>query len=299
MAGNNQTFDSQDELITQADQRLQWDKLTIEAIQHQIPLQVIPISSPNQPGLPHIGTVTETKRINGKQFIFMKDCSVLGNMVPKIKFDYDDIASLNLARVLTPDSSNSFSIIPMEQTNVHEHQQIFSPERASTPTNWDDNIAMDEFDLSLSPIKTHISMTSSSSSSQEPHIPIKTTAKRKLPVMVDGFILDQEYLELIWQMENPKIPFLEWYVDMQISDQMSMRKLMFGESIQKRKLFQNDPTNAPRIYESWKTSFEKHFLPFDEWYKPELVNKLLLLSSACTIITEMHIKFFCLFLQMN
>jgi hypothetical protein len=38
----------------------------------------------------------------------------------------------------------------MEQTNVHEHQQIFSPERASTPTNWDDKIAMDEFDLSLS-----------------------------------------------------------------------------------------------------------------------------------------------------
>ena len=92
---SNQTFDSQDELITQADQSLQWDKLTIEAIQHQIPLQVIPISSPNQPGLPHIGTVTETKRINGKQFIFMKDCSVLGNMVPKIKFDYDDIASLS------------------------------------------------------------------------------------------------------------------------------------------------------------------------------------------------------------
>ncbi len=77
MACNNQTFDSQDELITQADQRLQWDKLTIEAIQHQIPLQVIPISSPNQPGLPHIGTVTETKRINGKQFIFLQDCSVL------------------------------------------------------------------------------------------------------------------------------------------------------------------------------------------------------------------------------
>jgi hypothetical protein len=70
MASNNQTFDSQDELITQADQRLQWDKLTIEAIQYQIPLQVIPISSPNQPGLPHTGTVTETKRINGKQFIF-------------------------------------------------------------------------------------------------------------------------------------------------------------------------------------------------------------------------------------
>jgi hypothetical protein len=92
--------------------------------------------------------------------------------------------------------------------------------------------------------------------------------------MADGFTLDQEYLELIWQMENPKIPFLEWCVDMQISDQMSMRKLMFGESIQKRKLFQNDPTNAPRIYESWKNSFEKHFLPFDEWYKPELVNKL-------------------------
>ena len=68
MASNNQTFDSQDELITQADQRLQWDKLTIEAIQHQIPIQVIPISSPNLPGLPHIGTVTETKRINGKQF---------------------------------------------------------------------------------------------------------------------------------------------------------------------------------------------------------------------------------------
>jgi hypothetical protein len=271
---SNQTFDSQDELITQADQRLQWDKITIEAIQHQIPLQVIPISTPNQPGLPHIGTLTETKRINGKQFIFMKDCSVLGNMVPKIKFDYDEIASLNLARVLTPGSSNSFSIIPMEHTNAHEHQQIFSPERASTPTNWDDNIAMDEFDLSLSPIKTHISTTSSSSSSQEPHIPITTTAKRKLPVMADGFTLDQEFLELIWQMENPKIPFLEWCVDMQISDQMSMRKLMFGESIQKRKLFQNDPTNAPRIYESWKTSFEKHFLPFDEWYKPELVNKL-------------------------
>ncbi len=33
MASNNQTFDSQDELITQADQSLQWDKLTIEAIQ--------------------------------------------------------------------------------------------------------------------------------------------------------------------------------------------------------------------------------------------------------------------------
>jgi hypothetical protein len=151
MASNNQTFDSQDELITQADQRLQWDKLTIEAIQHQIPLQVIPISSPNQPGMPHIGTVTEAKRINGKQFIFMQDCSVLGNMIPKIKFYYDDIASLNLARVITPDSSNSFSIIPMEQTEVHEHQQIFSPERASTPTNWDDNIAMDEFDIPLSP----------------------------------------------------------------------------------------------------------------------------------------------------
>jgi hypothetical protein len=150
----------------------------------------------------------------------MKDCSILGNMIPKIKFDYDDIASLNLARVLTPDSSNSFSIIPMEQTNVHENQQIFSPERASTPTNWDDNIALDEYDLSLSPIKTHISTTSSSSSSQEPHIPITTTAKRKLPVMADGFTLDQEYLELIWQMENPKIPFLEWCVDMQISDQM-------------------------------------------------------------------------------
>ncbi len=65
MASNNQTFDSQDELITQADQRLQWDKLTIEAIQHQIPLQVIPISTPNLPGLTHIGTVTKTKRING------------------------------------------------------------------------------------------------------------------------------------------------------------------------------------------------------------------------------------------
>jgi hypothetical protein len=261
---SNHTFDSQDELITQADQRLQWDKITIEAIQHQIPLQVIPISTPNQPGLPHIGTLTETKRINGKQFIFMKDCSVLGNMVSKIKFD------LNLARVLTRDSSNSFSIIPMEQTNVHEHQQTFSPERASTPTNWDDHIALDEFDLSLSPIKTHISTTSSSSLSQEPHIPITTTAKRKLPVMADGFTLDQEFLELIWQMENPKIPFLEWCVDMQISDQMSMRKLMFGESIQKRKLFQNDPTNAPRIYESWKISFEKHFLPFDEWYNQNL-----------------------------
>jgi hypothetical protein len=49
---------------------------------------------------------------------------------------------------------------------------------------------------------------------------------------------------------------------------------MFGESIQKRKLFQNDPTNAPRIYESWKNSFEKHFLPFDDWYKGELINKL-------------------------
>jgi hypothetical protein len=58
MASNNQTLDCQDELITQADQRLQWDKLTIEAIQHQIPIQVIPISSPNLPGLPHIGTVT-------------------------------------------------------------------------------------------------------------------------------------------------------------------------------------------------------------------------------------------------
>ena len=113
---SNQTFDSQDELITQADQRLQWDKLTIEAMQHQIPLQVIPISTPNLPGLPHIGTLTETKRINGKQFIFMKDCSVLGNMVPKIKFDYEDIASLNLARVLTPDSSNSFSIIPISRS---------------------------------------------------------------------------------------------------------------------------------------------------------------------------------------
>jgi hypothetical protein len=67
----------------------------IEAMQHQIPLQVIPISSPNQPGLPHIGTVTETKRIDGKQFIFMKDCSILGNIIPKIKFDYDDIASLS------------------------------------------------------------------------------------------------------------------------------------------------------------------------------------------------------------
>ena len=33
---SDQTFDSQDELITQADQRLQWDKLTIEAMQHQI-----------------------------------------------------------------------------------------------------------------------------------------------------------------------------------------------------------------------------------------------------------------------
>jgi hypothetical protein len=75
-------------------------------------------------------------------------------------------------------------------------------------------------------------------------------------------------------MENPKIPFLEWCVNMQISDQISMRKFMFGESIQKHKLFQNDPKNAPRVYESWKTSFEKHFLPFDEWYKPELVNKL-------------------------
>ena len=247
---SNQTFDSQDELITQADQRLQWDKLTIEAMQHQIPLQVIPISTPNLPGLPHIGTLTETKRINGKQFIFMKDCTVLGNMVPQIKFDYDEIASLDLARVLTPDSSNSFSIIPMEQTNAHEHQQIFSPARASTPTNWDDNIAMDECDLPLSPIKTHISTTSLSSSSQEPHIPITTTAKRKLPVMADGFTLDQEFLELIWQMENPKIPFLEWCVDMQISDQMSMRKLMFGESIQKQKLFQNDPTNACLLYTS-------------------------------------------------
>ena len=126
MASNNQTFDSQDELITQADQRLQWDKLTLEAMQHQIPIQVIPISSPNLPGLPHIGTITETKRINGKQFIFMQDCSVLGNVVPKIKFDYDDIASLNLARVITPDSSNSFSIIPMEQTDVHELANLFT-----------------------------------------------------------------------------------------------------------------------------------------------------------------------------
>ena len=48
MASNNQTFDSQDELITQADQRLQWDKLTIEAIQHQIPLHVWRIYSKTQ-----------------------------------------------------------------------------------------------------------------------------------------------------------------------------------------------------------------------------------------------------------
>jgi hypothetical protein len=75
----------------------------------------------------------------------------------------------------------------MEHSNVHEHQQIFTPERASTPTNWDDKISMDEFDLSLSPIKTHILTTSSSSSTQEPHIPITTTEKWKLPVITDGF----------------------------------------------------------------------------------------------------------------
>jgi hypothetical protein len=88
----------------------------------------------------------------------------------------------------------------MEHSNVHERQQIFTPERASTPTNWDDNITMDEFDLSLSPIKTHISTTSSSSSSQEPHIPITTTAKRKLPVMADGFTLDQKTQHTIFRM---------------------------------------------------------------------------------------------------
>ena len=81
---SSQTFDSQDELITQADQRLQWDKLTIEAMQHQIPLQVIPISTPNLPGLPHIGTLTETKRINGKQFIFMKAVSYTHLTLPTI-----------------------------------------------------------------------------------------------------------------------------------------------------------------------------------------------------------------------
>jgi hypothetical protein len=42
MASNN-TFDSQDELITQSDQGLQWDTLMIEAMKHQIPLKVIPI----------------------------------------------------------------------------------------------------------------------------------------------------------------------------------------------------------------------------------------------------------------
>jgi hypothetical protein len=60
----------------------------------------------------------------------MKDCSILGNMIPQLKFDYEEMASLTLAQVLTPDLSNSFSIIPMEHSNVHEHQQIFTPERA-------------------------------------------------------------------------------------------------------------------------------------------------------------------------
>jgi hypothetical protein len=191
---------------------------------HQIPLQVIPISTPNQPGLPHIGTVTIIKWTDGKQFIFIADCSILGKMISKLKFDYDKIGSLTFAQVLTLDSLNSFSIIPMENSNVHEHQQVFSTERALTPMNWDDAIAMDKFDLSLSPIKTHILTTSSSSSSQEPHIPITTTKKCKLPVMADGLTLDQVYLELIWQMENPKIPFLKWWVDMQISDQILLRK---------------------------------------------------------------------------
>ncbi len=40
MASNNQTFDSQDELITQADQRLQWDKLTIEAVALSEPVAI-------------------------------------------------------------------------------------------------------------------------------------------------------------------------------------------------------------------------------------------------------------------
>ena len=65
---SNQTFDSQDELITQADQRMQWDRITIEAMQHQIPLQVIPISTPNLPGLPHIGTLTETGSMVNNSF---------------------------------------------------------------------------------------------------------------------------------------------------------------------------------------------------------------------------------------
>ena len=51
-------------------------------------------------------------------------------MIPQLKFDYEEMASLTLAQVLTPDLSNSFSIIPMEHSNVHEHQQIFTPERA-------------------------------------------------------------------------------------------------------------------------------------------------------------------------
>ncbi len=49
---------------------------------------------------------------------------------------------------------------------------------------------------------------------------------------------------------------------------------MFGESIQKQKLFEKWTKNAPHMYNSWKSSFNKNALPFDDWYKLELVNKL-------------------------
>ena len=140
----NRTFDSQDDLINQAAEQLKWDEVAKESMYHDIPVQVIPLSLPNLPGLPHIGTVTHTKRMNGKQHIYLTNCSVQGKVINQnLHFTYDQLDSVTLANMKTPDSSLSFSIIPMEDSNayIQETQQSMSPERSSTPITWADAVS--------------------------------------------------------------------------------------------------------------------------------------------------------------
>jgi hypothetical protein len=245
----------------------------------------------------HIYTslISDYERTNeGKRLVYLKNATVNGSPNPQnLNLDFVEITKLHPFGDKTPphsvslDDHHSFEVLNASYHNDQLRQVIENKNKddrnnqslldisttewqnaqtqhrakSSTPTDWAETIESDE---NLSPINPP------NQSTNVPQIPITTTQTRKLPLLADGKTLDEEYLRLIWQIERPDITFPMWCGIMSVTSEMQSRNFLFGQSIQKQRLAVENPSEKKRLYQSWKDSFQTHFLPFDDWYKPEL-----------------------------
>ena len=270
-------FDSQDDIINDTADQLQLIELAEDVLRHKGFVHLTPKNIGEQPGLLHEGQVVDFYQQNQRYFIQLRSCKVQGKILDKtMVFPIDQIQTLTRTVDLPPiDSSQSFVVIDdsnqsMNSTQpdlkVFRHLQPHKEDpKHSTPHLWAD--MLDNSDMeNLSPIPAQ-KITS-------PGIPIQITQKRKLPILADGQTLDKEYLEKLWQLEDPSLTFEEWCNKMQITNQMQEKNLKFGHSIQKSKLEKTDPTEAVKLHDAWERSFNNHYLPFDDWYKPNIANTM-------------------------